>query len=194
MGELLIRRRDMVLAGSPLPAWDYEWTMADGLLSENDFTISKKGTGGTEAKVGNSYENMTGSSSNYNDYLYKDSSYLTGVIEADMYAPSSGNRLFLYFGNGSYGISVFFQGNSGIYINSSPTIKVADGPINTRLVVKAVLKRTTADVYVNGTLVSADVDVTTFTHVSIIKVSARASGSNGKTTRLHGLRMKFNRI
>lgn len=193
MADLLIRRRGMEI--SPLQKeWDYEWDYSKGLLDANGNGFTKTTMGGSVSITG-TYLQFAGTSSSYTSYTWP-TNYTTGVIEAELYTASNA-QMRLYFGNGTYGIGIRLQTSSnykGIYLGNTVTTKLMTASALTKYKIRLVLKGSTADIYVNDSIQSSDVDITSLTACKNIYVSGLGTGGASQKSRLYSLKMKFGRI
>lgn len=183
----------MVQASGGGPEWDYEWDYTKGLLDKEGNGFEKITSGGG-ASIIDTYLRFSGSSSSYTSYAMP-TFYTTGVMEAEMLTGTNA-QMRLYFGNGEYGIGVRLQTSSsykGIYLGSTVTTKLVTAESSTKYKVRLVLKGTTADVYVDDTLVLPDEDVTTLTSCYRVYVTGLGTGGASQQSRLYSLKMKFNR-
>ena len=198
MADILKRRRDIIAASSSsLPEWDYEWDSTKGLLNQNNngWDYITVGSTGYACSISNGRLQFRGSSSNYKYYNYQNT-YSTGVIEADMMT-SSNAQMRLAFSNGEHSIGIRLQTSSnykGIYLGTALTTKLVSASASTRYVIRLVLKpNLLGDIYVGGTLVAENVDISNDT-VPNIRVTGMGTGSANQYSYLYSLKMKFNRI
>ena len=196
MGNLLTRRRELILASGALPEWDYEWDASKGLLNQNGngFQYEAVGSGGYACSIVNDYLQFRGSSSNYKRYNYP-TTYTTGVMEAEIYVTSNA-VMIIQFSDGEHYIGAGLRSSSsyqGIYLGTGTTTKIVSASASTKYKVRLVLKSgLLGDVYVNDVLQEEDVDLTDYSG-SVIRITGRGSGSGNVYSRLYSLKMKFNR-
>ena len=195
MGELLTRRA-LMLPGEVTPReWDYEWDASDGLPTANGFTRTTTSTA-TQTLEDGYVSIYTGKHTTaQNTYTYGHT-YSTGVFETTVRLNSTNEKILISFGNGTYGIGVRMQHNTsyqGVYLGTAVTTKLATITTATDYTIKLVLKGSTADVYLDDVLISADVDVTSMTECSNVHIQFATTNSSAKYYRLYSIKMKQNR-
>lgn len=194
MNDLMLRRREMAQAGGGGSEWDYEWDSTKGLLDKEGNGFEKITSGGG-ASIIDTYLRFSGTSSSYTSYAMP-TFYTTGVMEAEI-STNTNAQMRLYFGNGEYGIGIRLQtssGYKGIYLGAAVSTRLATAVASTKYKIRLVLKGTTADVYVDDTLVLADEDVTTLTSCYRVYVAGLGTGGASQQSHLYSLKMKFGRL
>ena len=127
MGNLLTRRRELILAGeSPLPEWDYVWSYSSGkYLSEDGWTKQITGTASEEFSGGYMY--LLGKSDGHIDHTWP-STYNKGVMYVAFRQTTSSATSRFFFGNGSTSIGVrpnYTSSQKKIFLNDAASISNA---------------------------------------------------------------------
>lgn len=162
MGELLIRRREMILPSAAPSEWDYEWYYTDGIPSADD--------GWT--KIGADTPTITASGMKVNrSYFDKDVEITHGVIEAKFTASSfrttsNANRALLRIGDADNSIYVVFRRYSGNNIRLWTASNINNGQIigsftfGSTYIVRITINGAVGTVEVNDEVIADEIDTT----------------------------------
>ena len=204
MGDLLIRRRELILDGNaPLPEWDYEWDYTKGLPTATGWTKETLGT--TTEAIESTYLKVTvkGASGNY--IRYKNNDYLVnkGVIEVQFKGVTSNNIGFrVSISNGTSGLAIRHQYSSsykGIYLLDNATFSnctklVTSSSATTTYTVRLEIDNGVGQVYINDSLKASDVDLSTIVVNNNLTMFQFNESSTGTVTgRFYHVRLKLNR-
>lgn len=197
--DMMTRRRAM-MAGIALPEWDIEWYGTDGVLpTAIGFTKTTNGTV-TETLQTMSVKIVPKGSSSWLRYNY-DSNAVVGVIEAEIAIWSKNGYYILRFGNGTEELSARIQYSDnykGIYLRDATTLasmtKLATISMETRYVVKMVLRSSDADIYLDGTPIATGIDLSTMAYQTNYKgIAYQATGSSQTQGNIYTLKLKLGR-
>jgi len=202
MGNLLMRRRELILPGGAEETWDYEWVSHDdGYPSDNGWAMSKNGT--ASVALTDYYTRIRASTSgSYLRYTYPQT-YTSGVMEVLAKLGTSGNcNMVFVLGNGTNGIGIRLQYSTnykGIYLLDDTAIasmtKLQTSSLDTLYTFRFVLNGGFGDVYIDGVKVASSVDITTLVGADgETRVQGGASGNALVPTYLREIRMKFGRV
>lgn len=162
MGELLIRRREMILPSAAPSEWDYEWYYTDGIPSADD--------GWT--KIGADTPTITASGMKVNrSYFDKDVEITHGVIEAKFTASSfrttsNTTRALLRIGDADNSIYVVFRRYSGNNIRLWTASSINNGQIigsftfGSPYIVRITINGAVGTVEVNDEVIADEIDTT----------------------------------
>lgn len=161
MGELLIRRRELLLPSSAPSEWDYEWHFTDGLPSNDGWT-----------KSGADTPTMTAAGlETARTYYTRELPITKGVIEAKFAIKNTRtsmnrNRALLRIGNSSKAVYVVFtRYNSNLIVlyddsnlqSSNPT-QIGTFTWGGEYTVRLSINGAVGSVEINGVTVKDDVD------------------------------------
>ena len=199
----------MQMAATPAETWDFEWDYTQGKLEDQTgWAIDKSGT--ASSSLISTGEKITTLNSSYfqiyprSDGIHADLRRFDtngyGVVEASASgyfstgnvpnlritaAASTTKRVTLYPCNGKWRV----MDNNTITAGTA----IADYADNTEYTIRIVLKDTTADIYINGTLVKADQSTATTLYGGINSPMGQNMGS-GRYAVLKSFKIKKGRI
>lgn len=162
MGELLIRRREMILPSAAPSEWDYEWYYTDGIPSADD--------GWT--KSGADTPTITASGMQVNrSYFDKDVEITNGVIEAkftvsSFRTTSNATRVLLRIGDADNSIYVVFRRYSGNNIRLWTASNINNSQIigsfsfGSTYIVRITINGALGTVEVNDEVIADNIDTT----------------------------------
>lgn len=182
--------------------WDVVWTYADGLPTDNGFTLDASGTY-TVTETENGLQITTsGNSNNYVRYDYSNND-ATGVFEATFMQTASEGRAFITFGNGvDDHIGARFQYSQnykGIWINNSSSISsatkiVSSVSLNTEYTIRVEMDNGYGSIYVDGEKLADNVDISPMTGAVTTSFRFGCSSTTSTTALLKSMKARLGRL
>lgn len=170
MGNLLTRRREMILAAKAPSEWDSEWKFANGAPTVKGWV--RGGSSGNEAMTATGYQ--------IRGYYYtQDVTTTKGIIEAKLKIINersnlTASRALLRIGDANNSILVIFANYSstiGIYLNDYSSslgggnvvkgTKIGDFQLGGEYTVKITIDGAVGSVEINGVLVKDNINTST---------------------------------
>lgn len=206
----LLRRREMVQAGGPLPEWDYSWGYGDQVfLSADGWDKSTGNTGSSQETWSGSYYVLqaNGGSGAYIQ-LERPDSYSRSTIFFSFRVNSSAARFDFCLSNGTTGVAIrcgYYSSNAsltGVFLMDSEKTKLKSFLNKKTYNLRLELNNGYADVYIRNysddedwQLIASQVDCSTLSGDNS-KTSIRfTSGySTNQTGYVYSVRMRFKRI
>lgn len=202
MGNLLTRRRELILASGGSSEWDVEWDYTMGLPENNGWT--KDATGTSSATLTDSCVQIRAQNSNQHlDYSWSNQNSI-GVFEAEYSFTNAYGNSTMFIGNGVDTVNgtrnQYSANYKGIYLYTATTIanmrKLQSAASNTYYKITIVLNGANSQVLVNDVIKADNIDLSTIT-MSSYPTRLRFSSSHSTTAatyNLKSMRLKLGRI
>ena len=191
MLSLLQRRRQMMLqrAAGPTPV---VWSYSDGLPGDNGFVLSTNGTRSETLK--STCVELTASGSSSHTTYELSGNYTQAEASFDAIANNAQVLLVLYTGSRWFCVRFQYSNNyKGLYLVNASAIasmtKLATVALNTSYTIKLVISGATGSVYLNGSLLQSNIDLSTI--VASGNTRARFGYSGSVATKIELYTMKF---
>ena len=204
MGDILTRRRELILASGSQPEWDIDWDYTMGLPTANGWTRTDSSGSNASQTLRDNDVRIYVKNSSYNLIYSAGTNNSVGAIEVDFAHTNNYGVLLLFFGDGessALGIRAQYNANyKGIYLFDSSGVatmtKIQSISQNTYYKVRLVTDGTYGYVYVNDSLKANQVDLSTISTSNYqTRCTITSTGSsNANYTTIKSLRAKFGRI
>lgn len=175
-------------------ASEVTWAYTDGMPTVKGFT--QFGSDGSESMTSSGLQITVSGSNKYRGYKYTNTDP-TGYFEATFRLTTNQSKAYLAFGDGTDAIVVIAQYSTnykGLYLYDGPissATKLMTISTGTDYTIKLTMSNGYADVYVNGSQVASDVDVSTITYSGKdIRVMDIAPSSNNSGVLLKEMKVK----
>lgn len=194
----------MLQSGGAEETWDYEWDYSMGLLEDNGWTKTISGTATSSMS-----ENGQKLTSAFNSYVRLDnpnfSTMDVGVLEVRLSAKYSTGSVYQNFrislSNGSNGVQVYANaGSTGIGLklldNAAPAKGTLLAPFESgsEHTIRVELNHTTGAVYMDGTLLNANVDVSTMLYCVATRIWSQNQAGNDSKTIIKSVKIRKGRL
>lgn len=175
---------------------EVSWTYTDGLPTVKGFEVY--GSGGTETMTENGLSISLSGNGNNRGYSYANTAS-TGELEVTFRIGSSQTRAYIGFGDGDSNIILirvqYSTNYKGIYLNNASGVadmtNLMTPSQNTDYTIKLVMDNGYADVYINGTLMQSNVDLSTMvTSTYTTRIVDSPSGNNASVLVLKAMSIK----
>ena len=204
----MMRRRMMLQSGGAEKAWDYEWDYSMGLLEDNGWTKTTSGTATSSMS-----ENGQKLTSAMNSYVRFENPHFStmdvGVLEVRLsakYLDGSGTQNFrISLSNGSNGVQVYanratVSGSTGRGLKLLDNAIIHKGTLlapfesGSEHTIRVELNHTTGAVYMDGTLLNANVNVSSMLYCSATRIWSQNQVGNDSETIIKSVKIRKGRL
>lgn len=198
MGELLMRRREMVRGASP-SITEIDWTYSMGSPQDYGITRTTSETVDAETIDSTGVKMSTRANGAWIQYTLPYTAD-TGWVEYVFRTPSANTwQFYLTFSNGANACNVYAsQWGSGNYWSITDAESTADYTrisgynvtVNTDFTVKIEMNNGLANVYINNSLALGNVDISTMTNTAV-RIRFRSGSGNNRVAWLKSIKGRF---